>query len=864
MLLEDLHWADAASLDLLRYLARQLREEQLLLIATYREDELTRRHPLAILLPRMTRESQAERLRLRPLDHAAIRTLVDERYALSSSDAQLLVAHLTELSEGNPFFVQSLLTSLEDDGILTRRGAQWMLDALPVEHLPPLVQEVVEARLAVLPDDVRERLEGAAVLGHDVVLESWQRLTGASVEELIDVVEQAVSANVLTESGQADRLRFTHALVREALVQGITPLQRRVWHRQVADTLLASERPDPDDIAYHLHEAGDDREAMWLIRAGLRAERAYAAQTACERYEGALRILDGDQTQQRECGWLQYRIGCVKRFSHPREAFEYLTSARRTGEAVQDEALQAFALYGEGLVGFGLGETDRGAQQWLDGITMTEALAAHVRSRMYSVNHAGRNFWPDAMPDVFELETTASREANSSPPEQSVPDFDVTARSALAGQLVAVGRISEAQRLLEPLDDLEERLQTTALHGNRGFLMALLGQFDQAWTESEKARRDPQEEPMLRLRAMCAQLSALTVPYKSDDLDERNHVRATVVDISRGVTESLPPSWSPELFVLPLDLIEGRWQGAKKTSLNVIWEDGRPHDAQFLRVPLAEIAAYQGNRQQFLTHLNGILPDGPETSPGAISIIPALRMQQLSANLALEDGDLATARAWLEARDRWINWSGIVLGRAEGLLGWAAYLHAAGALPSARLHSEQALAAATDPRQPLVLLAAHRFLGLLDRVEGRLDDARRQLDTSLALAEACAAPFERALTVLELAHLDFASGEFEKAKLTLAEVRTIAEQLDAKPTLERVVELEQRLSGATPSYPAGLTAREVDVLRLVAQGMSDAQVADELYISPRTVSTHLTSIYTKLQVSSRTAAAIAARDLALV
>ncbi len=197
LVLDDLHWADQASLDFVRYLARQLHDHALLFVATYREDELTRRHPLALLLPRMTREAQAVRMNLRSLDDPAIEALVARRYRLPAPDERRLVGHLAQRSDGNPFFVRALLDSLEHDGVVAAEGDHWRLAALPAAHLPPLVQEVVEARLAVLPDDVRAVLEGAAVLGHEVPLEPWQRVTGLATEQLIAVVEQAATANVL-------------------------------------------------------------------------------------------------------------------------------------------------------------------------------------------------------------------------------------------------------------------------------------------------------------------------------------------------------------------------------------------------------------------------------------------------------------------------------------------------------------------------------------------------------------------------------------------------------------------------------------------------------------------------------------------
>ncbi len=152
------------------------------------------------------------------------------------------------------------------------------------------------------------------------------------------------------------------------------------------------------------------------------------------------------------------------------------------------------------------------------------------------------------------------------------------------------------------------------------------------------------------------------------------------------------------------------------------------------------------------------------------------------------------ARAWLEAHDRWLAWAGAVLGRAEGALLWAWYHHASGNHAQARQHADQALELASDPRQPLALIAIHRFLGMLDTEERQFEAADEQLQQSLQLAEACAAPFERALTLLEIAKLRLAQGNPGEARLLLAEVRTICEPLGAKPTLEKAAALEQQLN----------------------------------------------------------------------
>src|SRR5262249_37046905 len=116
-------------------------------------------------------------------------------------------------------------------------------------------------------------------------------------------------------------------------------------------------------------------------------------------------------------------------------------------------------------------------------------------------------------------------------------------------------------------------------------------------------------------------------------------------------------------------------------------------------------------------------------------------------------------------------------------------------------------------------------------------------------------PYERALTLLALAELRLATDETQTARTLLEDVRVICARLGATPTLARADALLARLSPLSPrTYPAGLSAREVEVLRLLPQGWTDRQVAEHLFLSPRTVNQHLRSIYNKLGVSSRTAA----------
>jgi DNA-binding NarL/FixJ family response regulator len=210
------------------------------------------------------------------------------------------------------------------------------------------------------------------------------------------------------------------------------------------------------------------------------------------------------------------------------------------------------------------------------------------------------------------------------------------------------------------------------------------------------------------------------------------------------------------------------------------------------------------------------------------------------------------------------------LGRSEGEVLEAAWHRAAGDLAQARRHAEEALRCATNPRQPLALLAAHRTLGELDVAARRFDPAHAHLDIALALAAACRAPWERALTLLARAELAVAQGDHAAATSALDEVRAICIPLDARSALVRTDRIAAKLThgdapiAASAAFPAGLTVREVEVLRLVAAGLSNAVIAERLFLSPSTVKVHVANIFAKLGVTNRAAATRYAVDHGLV
>lgn len=350
VILEDLHWADVASLDLLRYLARQVSTLSLLLIVTYRDDEITRRHPLYQLMPILVREARAQRVNLQRLEAGALLELVRSRYILNTSeDEARLVDYLMAHSEGNPFFAGELLRTLEDDGLLTRHRSGWILGDPDLVHMPPLVRQVVDQRLAKLGETDRRLLEIAAVIGQMIPLDIWNITSESTDEQLASTVERGIERHILEETPDRHSLRFTHALVREALYDGLVLPRRRAMHLRIAETLTAIAGSDPDMIAHHFQQSGDQRAVEWLVRAGDRAQRSYAWSIAADRFQDALTFQVAAQGDLAERGWLLYRIARQLRYNTPLQSIEYMLEAERLALAEGDRVLAAYALFDRGL-----------------------------------------------------------------------------------------------------------------------------------------------------------------------------------------------------------------------------------------------------------------------------------------------------------------------------------------------------------------------------------------------------------------------------------------------------------------------------------------------------------------------------------
>jgi DNA-binding CsgD family transcriptional regulator len=829
VLLDDAHWMDAASLDLLRSLGRSLAPQALVLLVTYRADELTRRHPLYQVLPVLVREASALRLSMQPLESQDTEALVERRFAFPAADATRLVAYLDRRGEGNPFFIGELLQTLTEARVLRQGEAGWTLGDLAGAQVPPLLRQVIDGRVGRLDDAAQRLLAVAAVIGQEVPFALWADAAEVEEDGVLAVIEQGVEARLLVESARADGVRFAHALIREAVYAGITPLRRRQLHRRVAEVLAATHSPDPDAVAYHFQQVGDPRAVTWLIAAGDHAQDAYAWPTAVERFEAALARLEPTEESAGQRGWLLYRIARLVRNTDAQRGLAYLDEASRLAGATGDDALAAGVAFTHGVYRCMLGDYEHGLPELIAGVEAVEALAPDVRARLNAhsdigdyafvrgtlVLHlaiAGRFTESAAVGERFRAQVPA--------PEQGNARWGTAYIDGLVAALITciqLGKVEEARRLTA---------RVWTLHRERGHYAQLAN-------------------------SMTNGIRDFLVAYATDRVAERHAQAEEATRMWRRMGE-ITEAEAAYLAVVPYLRLEGRWHELNTDTVRGF----KGLASEWVPVEQALVAREQGNGERAWETIRQKLPDGPRTPFGARQLFTGVPLVQLAVALACDADDLAAARVWLETHDRWFAASGAVLYRAEGEALWARYHRQAGDPDQARTHAEAALALATEPRQPLALLATHRLMGELDTDAGRYADAERHLADSLALADTCQAPYERALTLIALADLRAATGDSEDAGALLDEAHAICTPLGAMPALARIAAIQSRLAAtpAAPSYPAGLSPREVEVLRLVAQGWTDAEVAARLFLSPRTINQHLRNIYNKLGVSTRAAA----------
>ena len=224
-------------------------------------------------------------------------------------------------------------------------------------------------------------------------------------------------------------------------------------------------------------------------------------------------------------------------------------------------------------------------------------------------------------------------------------------------------------------------------------------------------------------------LELVALTYYPDDRDAYMRLAEEGEEAWRHARITFPDSQPPRIAWLPLLLITGEWEELARL-IPTVGVPNTSHEAVVLSVA-GQFARLRGDAEGAWRHVRTVLRHGAKTEPGESIFFVAQQMQRLAVALALDEGDLPSAREWLDMHDCWLAWSGAVLGHSEGQALWARYYREGGDRAQAHMHAERALVHATDPRQSLALLTAHRFLGELYTDSGRYQEADAHLQIAL-------------------------------------------------------------------------------------------------------------------------------------
>jgi DNA-binding CsgD family transcriptional regulator/tetratricopeptide (TPR) repeat protein len=839
LLLEDIHWADHASLDLLRYLARSISDVPTLVIASYRDDEISSDHALFALLPALARESPASRLDLQRLTTADTLQLVRERYRLPSDDETRLVSYMNRLAEGNPFFMVELLHTLEEQGILRPAAGGWRLGDLTLSGVPSLVQQVIARRLSPLTAPARITLDMASVFGPDIRLDILHELLRETSLDLDDALQEALDSHLLVLQPHSGAIRFCHALVRQTVYDAISPVRRQSLHRGIAELLADRVRPDPDAVASHFFHASDERALSWLVRAAERAHAVFAPEAVVTRCDQAIELAVRLQahppaTIYRLRGLALETMGD---FVGARESHETgLELARdQNDRELEGEVLLDLAMLWASRDYSRSGDYCRLAVDVARTMNVPAALG-HSLNRLgnWHINVTGPadglRYHEEAL-GIFEA--TGDKRGLAS-------TLDLIAMSHMmkGDTATALDYYSRAIPLLREIDDRQTLVTAIATSA------AATGGFSSMRVSCIPMRPSSAESHVDTMLAEAVQISR-SIGWQAGECFALGF--QALYDIVRGdLSHGMQRLVEHQAIA---ERIEHRqWRIFAESTLGVVFADLMLPDRARLHlgraVELADLVASKHMYAQSIGQLSSSCVRAGDLDEADRLLRDHVHLDHLPDTVSVRGcwyafAELALARENPPLALRTID--GLIqaigsspgypspdIGRLRGAILFACGLH-----DEAEQQLMEARAIADTFGYQLILWRIHATLRKLYLAQGRLGEADAAGDAALGI-------------------IDDLAGQLDDEDLRAAFLRGARAEVPPRPPYSP--------SRSVQTAFGGLTRREIEVLRLVAQGLSDADVAESLFISRRTVGQHLRSIYAKLGVTNRTAATRIAVD----
>ena len=825
LVVEDVHWADQSTRDMLTFLFSRPLSGPVSIVASYRGDDLHRRHPLRALAAQWARLPGVTRQHLQPLSDGDVRTLVSllQPSALSEEDVRTIVAR----AEGNAFFTEELLAAA----------------ASGAGSLPADLADLLLVRLDRLDAATRDVVRAAAVAGRRVSHDLLAAVVGLDQARLDEALRTAVESYVLV-SAAGDGYAFRHALLAEAVYGDLLPGERVRLHRAYVDALRESAADGfAAELARHARAAHDTPTAITAsIDAGDEAMAMAGPDEAARHYEVALELLAEHEDSSVDVADLTVRAA---------QAATVAGNPYRASRLVQDrlQSLPANAAAAQrAQLLLVLAKTALVTDAGMDLVEVTgEALRlteAEPRTRLRAQVLSVR---AHVFMDQFRAEDARrwAAEAVALGRELNLPDVVADAQTTLARLHEQAGDLESSRQALErnlaearAAGEIDAELRGTF---NLGIVHYEAGRLATARTVFESATQRAVEtgRPWAPYPASARAMAAIAA-YVTGDWDG---VLATV-DVEG---QSPPPGAEAMLQAAALPVAAGRGQAAALEQLDRLrpwWE----RDGLVAIICAGAAIDLHGDR--------GDLSAAQAVHDDLIACITELwQLEGFQARIrmaALLLGQLATAASRSSSQD-----------------------HTDLAAAGDRLVQSAALAIDSERRggreqgpegQAWIarVTAEHNRLRWLTGVDlvGQ-DDLVRSWEAATAAFEDMGHVFERARSQARLAAVLRAVGRADEAADVSADALDTAQRLGARPLLEELQSGGAR-TPRTSRRDQPLTGRELEVLTLVAAGRSNREIGRQLYISDKTVSVHVSNILAKLGAAGRTEAVALARRQGLL
>jgi DNA-binding NarL/FixJ family response regulator len=835
LVIEDLHWADTSTRDLVAFLAGYLRSGHVMVALTYRGDELNRKHPLRGLLAELVRNRRVSRLEVARFTRGE---LAEQLTGMLGADPPArLLDNVYARSEGNPFFAEELVMAAE------RAGA---------DALPPSLQQVLLARVAGLGPGPQQVLRAAAAAGPGVTEAVLAAVTGLGEAELLDSLREAADHQVLLPEPAGDGYAYRHALAAEIVYGEMLPGERIRLHTSLARVLEDGAGPAaPPAVraarrAHHWAAAGDQPRAFAAsIDAAAAAEQVHAFAEAALQLDRVLTLWDQVPGAQERAG--EDRVSVLSRCARAASWGGDIARAAqlvRQAAALTDQARQPrrLALLRERL---GCHLEALGDPGWLAELQEAVRLVGSQPSPERALV-IGSLAWHLTLVGEFAQARVLAEDAAITAAQTGDSSQEALARRAVGQALAHLGEPGAA------LAELDAAYQLAAGAGDAlGALRAVVTRADallaagRAGEAAEAARAGMHEASRRGLSRtygppLAARLTeALTASGRWDEADP----------ISREVTDiALLDADSVALFIqrAALDLGQGDLDAAEarlRTAQRVFPASHPGWDSGPLFAGLAELALWRGDLQ----HARNLVAEAVPLT--AANLRHAAPLYALGARIEADRAEVARAR-----RPGENTIDGTATAALLGAARQAAADPAAAGLPELAAWQATALAETTrqegraDPEAWAAAVTAWQQLGQPYRSAYA---CYRQAEALLARdrdRDPAAAVLRRAAAV---------TGRLG-AGLLDAEIKALAR----RARLDLASQAEARPADVSAVNPP-LTSREAEVLTLIAAGRSNRQIAQALFISPKTASVHVSNILGKLGVSTRLEAAAVAHRLGL-